>query len=75
MVPAARLQFAMLTLSWLAHLLKEQGSTSDSSVFSSIPESVLGDAASWLTFVVRQQQADQLTAAGNLGRSPSSEGG
>jgi hypothetical protein len=68
-------QFAMLTLSWLAHLLRSgdasaagaRGSSGSSSLFGSIPESVLGDAASWLTFVVRQQQADQLTAAGNLG--------
>jgi hypothetical protein len=60
---------------WLADLLTKQqqqqpaagsssSSSSSSSVFSSIPESVLSDAAAWLTFVVNQRQAEQVAAAG-----------
>jgi hypothetical protein len=54
---------------WLADLLRQQqqqpgggSSSSSSSVFSHIPESVLSDAASWLTFVIQMREAEQLAA-------------
>lgn len=56
----------MLEIVWLADLLKQQqeqpGGSSSSSVFSHIPESVLSDASSWLTFVIQMREAEQLAA-------------
>jgi hypothetical protein len=62
------MQFAVLEIVWLAELLRQQqqqqpaAGSSGSSVFSSIPESVLSDAASWLTFVIQMREAEQLAA-------------
>lgn len=68
------LQFAVLEIVWLADLLRQQqqpqpggNSSSGSSVFSHIPESVLSDAASWLTFVIQMREAEQLAAV-DIGR-------
>jgi preprotein translocase subunit SecG len=69
--PLPCVQFAVLEIVWLAELLRQQqqhpaagssGGSSGSSVFSSIPESVLSDAASWLTFVIQMREAEQLAA-------------
>ena len=61
------MQFAVLEIVWLAELLRQQqqqpaAGSNGSSVFSSIPESVLSDAASWLTFVIQMREAEQLAA-------------
>jgi hypothetical protein len=58
------LQFAVLEIVWLADLLKQQQQQQpgSSSVFSHIPESVLSDASSWLTFVIQMREAEQLAA-------------
>jgi hypothetical protein len=62
----------VLEIVWLADLLRQQqqqpggssgsSGSSSSSVFSVIPESVLSDAASWLTFVIQMREAEQLAA-------------
>lgn len=64
---ADAVQFAVLEMVWLADLLQSSssssgGSSSSSGLLSCIPESVLSDAASWLTFVIQQGQAEQLAA-------------
>lgn len=65
------MQFAVLEIVWLADLLNRQqqqqpsaagGINGSSSVLSSVPESVLSDAASWLTFVIQMREAEQLAA-------------
>jgi hypothetical protein len=60
------LQFAVLEIVWLADLLtskqQQQPGSSSSSVLSLVPESVLSDAAAWLTFVIQQGQSEQLAA-------------
>eukprot|EP00879_Flechtneria_rotunda_P009788 GHRR01010238.1.p1 GENE.GHRR01010238.1~~GHRR01010238.1.p1 ORF type:complete len:402 (+),score=186.96 GHRR01010238.1:50-1207(+) len=65
-------QFVVLEILWLAdlvtsskQLMQQAGSNSRStagSMLACIPESVLGDAAAWLTFVIKQGQAEQLAA-------------
>jgi hypothetical protein len=69
----------VLEIVWLGDLLQQQqqqqqqqqsqpgGSSSSSSVFSHIPESVLSDAASWLTFVIQMREAEQVAGACNIG--------
>ncbi|KAF6265753.1 ubiquitin elongating factor core-domain-containing protein [Scenedesmus sp. NREL 46B-D3] len=73
---ADAVQFAVLEIVWLADMLssKQQllqqqqqlggvnNSSSSSSVLSLVPESVLSDAAAWLTFVIQQGQSEQLAA-------------
>lgn len=61
---ADAVQFAVLEIVWLADLLltAKSSSSSSSGVLGSVPESVLADAASWLTFVIQQGQSEQLAA-------------
>lgn len=64
----------MLEIVWLGDLLQQQqqsqpGGSSSSSVFSHIPESVLSDAASWLTFVIQMREAEQVAGACNIGET------
>eukprot|EP00878_Enallax_costatus_P005871 GHUV01006159.1.p1 GENE.GHUV01006159.1~~GHUV01006159.1.p1 ORF type:complete len:513 (+),score=160.68 GHUV01006159.1:14-1552(+) len=63
---ADAVQFAVLEIVWLANLLNSSSScgsgSSSSSVLGCVPESVLADAASWLTFAIQQGQSEQLAA-------------
>lgn len=52
------LQFVVLELLWLADLLQR----GQNEAFGLIPEYVVGDAASWLVFVIRHGQAEMLAS-------------
>ncbi len=63
-------------MSWLSHLItsgqanaaaaagatQQSAQQPSSGALADVPESVLADAAAWLTFVIQQGQAEQLAA-------------
>lgn len=65
-------QFAAVEIMWLADIVGRQqqqqqhvsnaGSSSSSSPLDLVPDSVLADAAAWLTFVIQSGESEQLAA-------------
>lgn len=72
--PCLLVQFAVLEVVWLAELLLNKQQQQSGSVLAAVPESVLADAAAWLTFVIQQGRSEHLAAVpiGGGGRANSS---